>query len=90
MMAVARTTDDEHCPNQSDLTLAMARYPAPAAGGRGNPHRPRPQTLQERLMPCAQFEALEGRQQAWCDRGEDSDKSTVRDEDKDKDGDDDL
>ncbi len=37
-------------------------------------------------MPCAQFEALEQRQQAWRDRGVDSDESTVRDEDEDKDG----
>jgi hypothetical protein len=39
-------------------------------------------------MPCAQFEALERRQQAWHDRGIDSDKETVQDEDKDKDEDD--
>ncbi len=48
----------------------------------------RPQTLQEKLMPCAQFEALEQRQQAWHDRGVDSDEETVRDEDKDEDEDD--
>jgi hypothetical protein len=36
-------------------------------------------------MPCAQFEALERRQQAWRDRGIDSDESTVQDEDKDED-----
>ena len=42
------------------------------------------------LMPCAQFEALEAPQQAQRDWGEDSDKSTVRDEDEDKDGNDDL
>ncbi len=41
-------------------------------------------------MPCAQFESLKARRQARRDRGEDSDKSTVRDEDEDKDGDDDL
>jgi hypothetical protein len=41
------------------------------------------------LMPRAQFEALVARQQAWRDRGKDSDKSTVQDEDEDKDGDDD-
>jgi hypothetical protein len=46
----------------------------------------RPQTLQERLMPCAQFEALEQHQQFWHDRGVDSDKSTIQDEDEDKDG----
>jgi hypothetical protein len=34
-------------------------------------------------MPWAQFEALEQHQQAWHDRGVDSDKSTVQDEDKD-------
>jgi hypothetical protein len=34
-------------------------------------------------MPHAQFEALERRQQAWRDRGIDSDESTVQDEDKD-------
>jgi hypothetical protein len=38
-------------------------------------------------MPCAQFEALERRQQAWCDRGVDSDELTVQDEEKDKDKD---
>ncbi len=48
----------------------------------------RPQTLQEKLMPCAQFEALEQRQQAWHDRGVDSDEETVQDEDKDEDEDD--
>ncbi len=32
-------------------------------------------------MPRAQFEALERRRQAWRDRGVDSDKSTVQDED---------
>ncbi len=84
-MTITQTTDNKRCPTRPDLTLAMARYPAPAAGGRGNPHRPRPQTLQERLMPRAQFEALEQRRQAWRDRGKDSDESTVRDEDKDKD-----
>ncbi len=35
-------------------------------------------------MPCAQFEALERRRQAWHDRGVDSDESTIQDEDKDK------
>ncbi len=34
-------------------------------------------------MPCAQFEALERRPQAWHDRGVDSDESTVQEEDKD-------
>jgi hypothetical protein len=38
------------------------------------------------LMPCAQFEALEARRQAWRDQGKDSDESTVRDEDEDEDG----
>ncbi len=41
-------------------------------------------------MPCAQFEALVARRQAWQDRGKDSDELTIRDEDKDKDGNDDL
>jgi hypothetical protein len=36
-------------------------------------------------MPRAQFEALKQRRQAWRDRGVDSDKSTVQDEDEDKD-----
>jgi hypothetical protein len=49
----------------------------------------RPQTLQERLMPCTQFEALKGRQQARCDRGVDSDESTTQDEEEDKDEDED-
>ncbi len=40
------------------------------------------------LMLRAQFEALEARQQAWHDRGKDSDESTIRDEDKDEDGND--
>jgi hypothetical protein len=43
------------------------------------PMRTRPQTLQERLMPCAQFEALEAHCQAWCEWGVNSDKSTVKD-----------
>jgi hypothetical protein len=50
------------------------------AGGGGYPLRVCPQTLQERLMPCTQFEALERRQQVRCDRGVDSDESTVKDE----------
>jgi hypothetical protein len=37
-------------------------------------------------MPRTQFEALEQRQQAWHDQGKYSDKLTIRDEDKDKDG----
>jgi hypothetical protein len=40
-------------------------------------------------MPCAQFEALKQRRQAWHDRGIDSDEETVRDETKDKDEDED-
>ncbi len=40
----------------------------------------RPQNMQERLMPCAQFEALEQIQQARRDRGVDSDKSTIKDD----------
>ncbi len=34
-------------------------------------------------MPCAQFEAWERVRQAWCERGDDCDKSTAQDEDKD-------
>jgi hypothetical protein len=60
------------------------RPPEPPRVGRGYPLRTRPQTLQERLMPRAQFEALERCQQAWRDRGVDSDKSTIQDEDKDE------
>ncbi len=41
-------------------------------------------------MPCAQFEALEQHQQAWRDRGVDSDKETIQDEDKDEYDEDDL
>ncbi len=62
----------------------MARPLEPAVGGRGYPLRTRPQTLQERLMPCAQFEALERCQQGR-DRGVDSGESTIQDEDKDED-----
>jgi hypothetical protein len=40
-------------------------------------------------MPRAQFEALERHQQAWRDRGVDSDEETIRDETKDKDEDED-
>ncbi len=63
----------------------MARPDEPPQVGRG---RPRSQTRREMLMPCAQYEALEQRWQAWRDQGEDSDKSTIWDEDKDEDGDD--
>jgi hypothetical protein len=55
----------------------------PPRAGRGYPLRMRPQTLQERLMPHAQFEALEQCRQAWHDRGVDSDESNVQDEDED-------
>jgi hypothetical protein len=48
---------------------------------RGCPARIRPQSLQERLMPCAQFEALEARCQARCERGVDSNKLTIDDND---------
>ncbi len=41
-------------------------------------------------MPHAQYEAQERRRQAWHDQGKDSAKSTVQDEDEDKDGDDAL
>ncbi len=50
----------------------------------------RPQTQWEMLMPRAQFEALEACQQAWRDWGKDSDKSTIQDEEEDKDGNNDL
>jgi hypothetical protein len=40
-------------------------------------------------MPCAQFEALEQLQQAWRDKGVDSDEETIRDETKDEDEDED-
>ncbi len=59
------------------------RPPEPPRAGRGYPLRTRPQTLQERLMPHTQFEALERRHQAWRDRGVDSDESAVQDKDKD-------
>jgi hypothetical protein len=36
-------------------------------------------------MPHAQVEALECRQQAWRDRGIDSDESTIQDKDEDED-----
>ncbi len=39
-------------------------------------------------MPHAQFEALKRRQQGWHDRGVDSDKETIQDEDEDDDEDD--
>ncbi len=41
-------------------------------------------------MQRAQFEALEQRRQAWCDRGIDFDEETIRDKtkDEDEDGDD--
>jgi hypothetical protein len=58
----------------------MARPPAP---GGVRPYRVRPQNLQERLMPCAQFEARERVRQAWRERGVDSDKSNVQDKDED-------
>jgi hypothetical protein len=65
----------------------MARHPVAPAGGKGCPLRTCPQTLQERLMPCAKFEALKRRRQAWRDRGVDSDESTVQEEDnEDEDG----
>ncbi len=67
----------------------MARPPAlPPRGGKGYTLRMRPQTLQERLMPCTQFEALEQHRQIWRDRGVDSDEETVRDKDEDDDEDD--
>jgi hypothetical protein len=66
----------------------MARPEEPARAGKGYPFRQCPQTFYERLMPPAQFEAPKQRQQAWCDRGVDSDKETLCDEsDKTKDED---
>ncbi len=50
--------------------------------------RTRPQNLQEKLMPCAQFEALEARCQARCDRGINSDELTVEDNNDDDDAED--
>jgi hypothetical protein len=67
----------------------MARPDEPPRAGRENPNRPHPQTRREMLMPCAQFEALVARQQAWRDWGKDSDESTIQDEDKDEDSNDD-
>jgi hypothetical protein len=67
----------------------MARPEEPARAGKGYPLRPRLQTFHERLMPCAQFEALKQRRQAWHDRGVDSDEETVHDMTKDKDKDED-
>jgi hypothetical protein len=58
----------------------MARPEEPARAGKGYPLRQRLQTFYEWLMPRAHFEALEQRQQAWHDRGVDSDEETVRDE----------
>jgi hypothetical protein len=62
----------------------MARPPALT---KVRPYRVRPQILQERLMPCTQFESRERVRQARRKRGVDSDKSTVQDKDED-DGDD--
>ncbi len=67
----------------------MARPEELARAGIGYSLRPHPQTFHEWLMPCAQFEALKQRRQAWHDRGIDSDEETVRDETKDKDEDED-
>jgi hypothetical protein len=47
---------------------------------RGYPASIRPQNLQERLMPWAQFEALERRQQVGREWGIDSDKLTLKDD----------
>jgi hypothetical protein len=46
---------------------------------RGYPARIRPQSLQERLMSCAQFEALEAHCQGRHEQSVDSDESTVDD-----------
>jgi hypothetical protein len=58
----------------------MARLPVLA---RVRPYRMRPQNLQERRMPCAQFEAWERVRQARRKRGIDSDKLTIQDKDED-------
>jgi hypothetical protein len=50
---------------------------------RGYPVRTLPQTLQEMLMPCPQFDALEAHRQVQREQDVDSDKSTVDDEDDD-------
>jgi hypothetical protein len=55
----------------------------PVLPGGVRPYRMRPQNLQERLMPCAQFEAQERVRQARRKRGVDSDKATVQDKDED-------
>ncbi len=52
-------------------------------GAGGYPLRLHPQTLQERLMPCTQFEALERRQQGRRKRGIDSNKSIIKDDNDD-------
>ncbi len=57
----------------------MARPEEPTRVGKGYPLRQRLQTFYERLMPCAQFEALKRRLQAQRDRGVDFDEETVRD-----------
>jgi hypothetical protein len=57
----------------------MARQPAT---GPRPPYGVLPQNLQERLMPCAQFEAWERVRQARRKRGVDSDELTVQDRDK--------
>jgi hypothetical protein len=48
---------------------------------RGYPARSRSQTLQKRLIPCAQFEALDAHCQAQRERGIDSNKLTINDND---------
>ncbi len=67
----------------------MARPEEPARAQKGYPLRTHPQTLHEWLIPRAQFEALKQRQQAWCDRGVDSDEETIHEDTKDKDKDED-
>jgi hypothetical protein len=59
----------------------MARQPAPA--GARPPYKVRPQNLQERLMPCAQFEARKRVRKVWSKRGVDSDEETNQDKDED-------
>jgi hypothetical protein len=53
---------------------------ARGAGGGRYPLRLHPQNLQERLMPCAQFEALERCRQGQRERGVDSNELTINDD----------
>jgi hypothetical protein len=48
---------------------------------RGYPARIHPQGLQERLIPCTQFEALEAHCQVWREWGNDSNELTINNND---------